>query len=324
MTERLNKATGTHRVCVAPMMELTHRHCRYFHRLLSRHVWLYTEMVTTGALLHGDARQHLMFNEEEHPVALQLGGNMPEALAACAKLGEKAGYDEINLNCGCPSARVAQGAFGACLMADAARVADCVRAMRNAVSIPITIKHRIGLDPLDNYAFVRDFVGVNAEAGCQTFIVHARCALLQGLSPKENREIPPLNYEMVYRLKRDFPNLEIIVNGGIKTSTQIAHHLMHLDGVMLGREAYYNPWQLASIDHDFYGAQPKPLQRTQVIEAIKTYATRQLAAGTTLGAIARPLIGLYHGLPGARRWRRTLSNSRRLSEGDLNIFDEAY
>src|SRR5712664_743369 len=215
------------RVSVAPMMDWTDRHCRSFHRILTRHTWLYTEMVTTGALLHGDVARHLDFNQEEHPVALQLGGSEPSDLAQCAKLGQQWGYDEINLNCGCPSERVQRGAFGACLMAEPALVADCVKAMRDAVTIDVTVKHRIGIDDVASYDFVRDFVGAVAQAGCDTFIVHARNAVLKGLSPKQNREVPPLKYDFAYRLKQDFPGLEIIVNGGVKTQAEIDLHLAH-------------------------------------------------------------------------------------------------
>ena len=234
------------RLSIAPMMDWTDRHCRYFHRLLSAKALLYTEMVTTGALIHGDVARHLDYHTQEHPVALQLGGSEPQDLAHCAKLGEQWGYDEINLNCGCPSERVQRGAFGACLMAEPLLVADCVKAMVDSVSLPVTVKHRIGIDKIDSYDFVRDFVGVVSLAGCSTFIVHARSAWLKGLSPKENREVPPLNYGMVYQLKKDFPDLTIAINGGITTHTQIAEQLQRLDGAMVGREAYHNPWSLAS------------------------------------------------------------------------------
>ncbi|MDH6594891.1 tRNA-dihydrouridine synthase A [Variovorax sp. TBS-050B] len=239
---------------VAPMMDWTDRHCRYLHRLLSRHALLYTEMVTTGALIHGDVPRHLRFNAEEHPVALQLGGSEPADLAHCAKLGEQWGYDEININCGCPSERVQRGAFGACLMAEPRLVADCVKAMVDAVAVPVTVKHRIGIDRIESYEFVRDFVGIVSEAGCRTFIVHARNAWLQGLSPKQNREIPPLRYELVHRLKHEFPHLDFALNGGIASNAQVHEHLRLLDGVMVGREAYHNPWWLAEWDAEFFGA----------------------------------------------------------------------
>ena len=239
------------RLSVAPMMDWTDRHCRYFHRLLTKNTLLYTEMVTTGALLHGDVPRHLDFNDEEHPVALQLGGSEPADLAHAAKLGAQWGYDEINLNCGCPSERVQRGAFGACLMAEPALVADCVKAMREAVTIPVTVKHRIGIDKTESYEFVRDFVGAIADAGCEVFIVHARNAWLQGLSPKQNREVPPLRYELVHRLKKEFPGLVIALNGGINTTGQMRNELDHVDGVMVGREAYHNPWLMAQWDAEF-------------------------------------------------------------------------
>jgi len=235
------------------MMDWTDRHCRYFHRLLSKHARLYTEMVTTGALRHGSVQRHLRFNAEEHPVALQLGGSDAADLAHAAKLGQEWGYDEINLNCGCPSDRVQRGAFGACLMNEPRTVADGVKAMLDVVDVPVTVKHRIGIDRVESYDFVRDFVGEVSEAGCKVFIVHARNAWLDGLSPKENREIPPLRYELAYQLKKDFPSLVIAVNGGIKTNEDIALHLQHADGVMVGRVAYYNPWLLGTWDATFFG-----------------------------------------------------------------------
>jgi tRNA-dihydrouridine synthase A len=303
-------------------MDWTDRHCRYFHRLISRHTWLYTEMVTTGALLYGDVARHLAFTAEEAPVALQLGGSEPDDLARAAKLGEQWGYDEINLNCGCPSERVQRGAFGACLMNEPALVADCVRAMRDVVSVPVTVKHRIGVDTVEDYSFVRDFVGTIAQAGCDVFIVHARNAILKGLSPKENREIPPLKYDYAYRLKREFPSLEIIVNGGIKTLDDVEQHLQHVDGVMLGREAYHNPFVLAEIDARFYGGEAAKT-REEIEAALIAYCATELARGTFLGAITRHALGLYRGVAGARGWRRVLSDNKRLAKGDLSIFEEA-
>jgi len=291
------------------MLDWTDRHCRYFHRLLTRNALLYTEMVTTGALLHGDVPRHLRFNAEEHPVALQLGGSEPADLARCATLGEQWGYDEINLNCGCPSERVQRGAFGACLMAEPNLVADCVKAMVDAVSIPVTVKHRIGIDRTESYDFVRDFVGAVSEAGCTTFIVHARNAWLKGLSPKENREVPPLRYELVHRLKQDFPRLTLVINGGITTSAQVAEQLRHLDGVMVGREAYHNPWWLASWDEAFYGAAPSALTRETVEAQMVEYMAREVAEqGLHWNSMARHMLGLRHGLPGARRWRQVWSD----------------
>jgi tRNA-dihydrouridine synthase A len=299
------------RVSVAPMMDWTDRHCRYFHRLLSRHALLYTEMVTTGALVHGDVPRHLDFNAEEHPVALQLGGSDPADLAHSARLGQQWGYQEINLNCGCPSERVQRGAFGACLMSEPTLVADCVKAMVDVVDVPVTVKHRIGIDKIESYEFVRDFVGTVSEAGCQVFIVHARNAWLQGLSPKENREIPPLRYELVHQLKRDFPRLTIAINGGFTTNAQVLEQLEVLDGVMLGREAYHNPWLLASWDEAFYGAQPQTLNRDDVEARMCDYMEREAAArGTPWSNIARHMLGLRNGLPGARRWRQVWSDHR--------------
>ena len=293
------------------MMDWTDRHCRYFHRLLSRHTLLYTEMVTTGALVHGDVPRHLDFHAEEHPVALQLGGSDPADLAHSAKLGQEWGYDEINLNCGCPSERVQRGAFGACLMAEPQLVADCVKAMVDVVDVPVTVKHRIGIDKTESYEFVRDFVGTVSEAGCEVFIVHARNAWLKGLSPKENREIPPLRYGLVHQLKHDFPHLTIAVNGGITTDTQIADQLQLVDGVMVGREAYHNPWVMASWDETFFGAAPNGLTREAVEAQMCDYMVRQAAAwGTSWSSVARHMLGLRNGLPGARRWRQVWSDHR--------------
>ncbi len=293
------------------MLDWTDRHCRYFHRLLTRHALLYTEMVTTGALIHGDVTRHLRYNDEEHPVALQLGGSEPADLAHCARLGEQWGYDEINLNCGCPSERVQRGAFGACLMAEPALVADCVKAMVDAVQVPVTVKHRIGIDRAEDYGFVRDFVGAVSEAGCRVFIVHARNAWLKGLSPKENRDIPPLRYESAYRLKADFPALTIVVNGGITTSEQVTAHLARVDGVMVGREAYHNPWWLSAWDGTFYGAESGLQTREQVEAQMVAYMEREAAAhGTPWPNVARHMLGLRHGLPGARRWRQVWSDHR--------------
>ena len=307
----LPMASSPWRLSVAPMMDWTDRHCRYFHRLLSRHALLYTEMVTTGALIHGDVARHLRFNAEEQPVALQLGGSEPADLAHCAKLGEQWGYEEINLNCGCPSERVQRGAFGACLMAEPQLVADCVKAMVDVVSVPVTVKHRIGIDKTESYEFVRDFVGTVSEAGCKVFTVHARNAWLKGLSPKENREVPPLRYELVYRLKREFPGLTIAVNGGITTGEQVGGQLDQLDGVMIGREAYHNPWWLASWDAEFFGAAASESTRESVEEQMVDYMAREAAAhGTPWSSIARHMLGLRHGLPGARRWRQVWSDHR--------------
>ncbi len=297
------------------MLDWTDRHCRYFHRLISRRTRLYTEMVTTGALLHGDVSRHLVFNAEEHPVALQLGGSEPEDLAACAKLAERWGYDEVNLNCGCPSERVQRGAFGACLMAEATLVADGIKAMQDVVSIPVTVKHRIGVNAVESYEFVRDFVGtVSAQGGCRVFIVHARNAWLHGLSPKENREIPPLRHELVHRLKRDFPELTIVINGGLGTLAQIDQQLTHVDGVMIGREAYHNPWLMASWDAHCFDAQAPAADRLSVERSMLAYMQRQTEAGVPWAHVARHMLGLWHGEPGARHWRRVWSDHRLKAE----------
>jgi tRNA-dihydrouridine synthase A len=285
-------------ISIAPMMDVTDRHCRFFLRQVSSRARLYTEMITTGALIHGNVERHLGFDSSEHPVALQLGGSEPDELAHCARLGEQYGYDEINLNIGCPSERVQRGAFGACLMAEPELVARCVRAIRSVVSKPVTVKHRIGIDKVEEYTFVRDFVGTVAEAGCTTFIVHARNAVLKGLSPKENREIPPLKYDYVYRLKRDFPQLQIVINGGITSMAQVEQHLKSVDGVMIGRAAYGNPWFLADAGKT----------RAEVVQAMYEYAKR----AESLRHVTRHMLGLYHGMPRARLWRQMLSDSERL------------
>jgi tRNA-dihydrouridine synthase A len=311
------------------MMDWTDRHCRVFHRQITRHTWLYTEMVTTGALIYGDVARHLDYSEVEHPVALQLGGSEPDDLAKCARLGEEWGYDEINLNCGCPSERVQKGAFGACLMNEAALVSDCVKAMRDAVTIDVTVKHRIGIDDVASYDFVRDFVGTIAEAGCRTFIVHARNAILKGLSPKENREIPPLKYDYAYRLKHDFPHLEIIVNGGIKTVEEIDLHLQQVDGVMLGREAYHNPYLMATFDARYYGDAAPVKSRAEIAQAMLPYIRDQLqryganGSGLRMNSITRHMLGLMTGVPGARQFRQILSDSRRLAAGDPRLLLDA-
>jgi tRNA-dihydrouridine synthase A len=295
------------------MMDWTDRHCRFFHRLITRRTRLYTEMVTSGALLHGDQPRHLDFDPAEHPVALQLGGSEPQDLAACATLAQRWGYDEVNLNCGCPSERVQRGAFGACLMAEPRLVRDCVAAMRDAVggALPVTVKHRIGIDKGESYDFVRDFVGTVAEAGCTVFIVHARNAWLKGLSPKENREVPPLRYEFVYRLKRDFPALTVVLNGGVSDAEQIAGHLQHVDGVMLGREAYHHPWSMSTWDERFLGTSVADATRESVEGAMVAYMEHEFARrGTQWPNIARHMMGLWNGVPGARRWRQVWSDHR--------------
>jgi len=306
------------------MMDWTDRHCRFFHRLLSRHTRLYTEMVTTGALLHGSVERHLRFNAEEHPVALQLGGSEAADLAHAARLGAQWGYEEINLNCGCPSERVQRGAFGACLMNEPALVADCVKAMVDAVSLPVTVKHRIGIDKNEDYGFVRDFVGTVSEAGCAVFMVHARNAWLQGLSPKENREIPPLRYALAYQLKRDFPSLTIVVNGGITQDAQIQAHLAQVDGVMIGREAYYQPWLLSAWDTLYFNAAPQTLSREAVEEAMVDYMERAFAEDACPWyAIARHMLGLYHGQRGGRLWRQVWSDHKRKPDSPRAVWQAA-
>jgi len=295
------------RLSVAPMLDWTDRHCRYFLRLITRRTLLYTEMVTTGALIHGDLDRHLRFDPAEHPLALQLGGADPRELARCAGLGQEWGYDEINLNCGCPSDRVRHGRFGACLMAEPALVADCVAAMKAAVAIPVTVKSRIGIDERDSYEELAAFVAALAGAGCDGLIVHARKAWLQGLSPRENREVPPLRYDLVARLKADFPGLPIAINGGVRTLDAAAGLLGRLDGVMIGRAAYEDPWVLAGADRLIYGETTPHPTRHRVLEAFLPYVERELADGVPLGAMSRHILGLFHGQPGARAWRRYIS-----------------
>jgi tRNA-dihydrouridine synthase A len=310
------------RLSVAPMMEWTDRHCRYFHRLIAPRARLYTEMITTGALLHGDVARHLDFNAEEHPVALQLGGSEPVDLAACARLGQRWGYDEINLNCGCPSPRVQRGAFGACLMAEPLLVRDCVAAMRQAVTLPVTVKHRIGIDHIENYGFVRDFVGTVAEGGCHVFIVHARNAWLDGLSPKRNREVPPLCHDTVARLKRDFPAWTFVLNGGLGEPAQLRMELARVDGVMIGRAAYHDPWRLREWETLAFGSQSTETSRDDVEEAMVRYMTDQAQRhGTPWVAVARHMMGLRHGEPGARHWRQVWSDYRLrpLSAGEVML-----
>ena len=306
------------------MMDWSDHHCRYFWRLLSKEALLYTEMVTTGALIHGDRERFLHFNAEEHPVALQLGGSDPADLARCASWAQEWGYDEVNLNCGCPSDRVQSGMFGACLMAKPALVADCVRAMRDACEIPVTIKHRIGIDDMEHYEQLTGFIEPIAAAGCDVFIVHARKAWLQGLSPKQNREIPPLNYPWVYQLKQDFPHLKIIINGGIQTLEDAAKHLEHVDGVMIGREAYQNPWMLAQADSQLYGLDNPATSRDDVIAGLLPYVERQLARGAHLNHITRHILGLYQGVPGARKFRRHLSENAYGKEAGLEVLTSAF
>ena len=303
------------------MMDWTDRHCRYFHRLLSPHALLYTEMVTAPAVLHGDRERLLGFDPSEHPVALQLGGAEPGQLAAASRVGESLGYDEINLNVGCPSDRVQSGRFGACLMREPALVADCIASMRAAVSIPVTMKCRLGVDEQDEYADLERFVETVRATGCTVFIVHARKAWLEGLSPKENREIPPLNYERVYRLKREFPELTIVINGGIAGVAATREHLRHVDGVMLGRTAYHEPYRLAEIEHAMF-AEPLP-DRDDVLLQLRPYVEAHLARGDRLQHISRHILGLYQGLPGARAYRRLLSERAHEAHAGYEVIEQA-
>ncbi len=317
------RATLDRRLCVAPMLDWTTRHCRYFLRLLSRRTLLYTEMVTSAALLRGDAARHLAHEQAERPLALQLGGADPRALAACAALGEGHGFDEINLNVGCPSDRVQAGRFGVRLMTEPALVAECVGAMRAQVRIPVTVKTRIGVDEHDSYAFLAAFVAHLRDAGCDALIVHARKAWLQGLSPKDNRTIPPLVHARVHRLKRDFPDLPIVINGGITTLEDAAAQLRLVDGVMIGRRICHDPWLLAGADRRIFGAGTPVPSRAAVLDAYRRYAERQLDAGASLPALTRHLLGLFQGRPGARRWRRSLSGEALRAGAGAEVLDAA-
>jgi tRNA-dihydrouridine synthase A len=309
------------RLSIAPMLDWTDRHFRYLLRLITRHTLLYTEMVTTGALIHGDQRRFLRFNPGEHPLALQLGGSDPVEMARCARIGAEWGYDEINMNVGCPSDRVQSGRFGACLMAEPALVADCVTAMKDVVGLPVTVKTRIGIDDRDSYGELVDFVGAMERARCDALIVHARKAWLNGLSPRENRDVPPLRHDVVTQLKRDFPHLSISINGGIKTLAEATGFLAHLDGVMIGREAYHNPWILAEADRVIFGDLDTPMRKRQdVLEAFLIYAETQLSAGVPLTSMSRHLLGLFQGQPGARAWRRQISEQAHRSGAGLEVF----
>ncbi|NYT70229.1 tRNA-U16,U17-dihydrouridine synthase [Pusillimonas noertemannii] len=305
------------------MIDVTDRHCRYFHRLLAPRARLYTEMITTGALLHGDVARHLDFHEAEQPVALQLGGSDPEALAYSARLGQQWGYDEINLNCGCPSDRVQRGAFGACLMAEPALVADCVKAMQDAVSVPVTVKHRLGLDYDESYDFVRDFVGTLYQAGCRVFVVHARNAVLKGLSPKDNREIPPLRYDAARRLKADFPDCTVVLNGGIAQADDARRQLEDFDGVMLGRAAWHNPGVLSELSRLLEPGIELP-EPGQIVHAMTEYAHGQVERGVPLRMVVKPMLGWMNGRPGSRHWRRTLSDATLLNTNDPQVLEKAW
>ncbi len=305
------------------MMDWTDRYCRYFHRLLSRNTLLYTEMVTTGALIYGDVEHHLQFHSIEHPIALQLGGSDPKALARSVQIANPYHYDEVNLNCGCPSDRVQSGKFGAVLMKDPKLVAQCFESMQEVTETPVTIKHRIGVDDQEGYQPLCDFVGTIANAGCKTFIVHARKAWLQGLSPKQNREVPPLEYEHVFQLKRDFPHLEIIINGGISTLEQTQELLASVDGVMMGREAYHNPYILAEVDQKIYNdKQPIP-SRVQVLEKFSRIIEKELSKGIKLSHMTRHILGLYQGVPGARKFRRYISENAHRRDAGIDVLYQA-
>lgn len=311
------------RFSVAPMLDWTDRHCRYFHRLMSKEALLYTEMVTTGAIIHGKG-DFLAYNEEEHPLALQLGGSNSIDLARCAKLAQERGYDEINLNVGCPSDRVQNGMFGACLMGEAELVAQCVTAMRDVVDIPVTVKTRIGIDDQDSYEFLKDFIHVVSEkGGCDNFTIHARKAWLSGLSPKENREIPPLDYPRVYQLKQDFAHLTMAINGGIKTFEEMEAHLKHMDGVMVGREAYQSPYLMAEVDQRLFGSERPVMKRREVVEAMYPYIEKQLANGSYLGHITRHMLGLFQSMPGARQWRRHISENAHKPGAGIEVVQQA-
>ncbi|MEC9255519.1 MAG: tRNA dihydrouridine(20/20a) synthase DusA [Pseudomonadota bacterium] len=311
------------RFSTAPMMDWSDKHCRYFWRQLTKDTLLYTEMVTTGALIHGNRDRFLEYNDIEHPIALQLGGSNPSELATCSRYAEEWGYDEVNLNVGCPSDRVQNNMIGACLMAHPQLVADCIKAMQDSTSIDVTIKHRIGIDDQDSYEHMRDFVATVAETGCKTFIVHARKAILQGLSPKENREVPPLRYDDVYRLKQEFPDLEIIINGGIKTHKQIAEIMPHVDGVMLGREAYQNPSVLIDADELYFGKPANTESAKDAVRALYPYIETLLAKGAPLHYVSRHILGLFNGQRGARLFRRYLSERAHLRESGIQVLEEA-
>lgn len=311
------------RFCVAPMMDWTTPHFRYLARILSKRALLYTEMVTTGALIHGDTERFLRHDPAEYPLALQLGGSDARELAHCARLAEQFGFDEVNLNVGCPSDRVQNNMIGACLMAHPEKVAEGVAAMIDATRLPVTVKHRIGIDGRESWDDLCQFIETVSGAGCRTFIVHARIAILDGLSPKENREIPPLKYDWVYRLKERYPDLEIVINGGIKTFEECHHHLAHTDGVMLGREAYHNPWLLAGVDQAFFGDEPPVTSRHEALRAMYPFIERELARGVYLGHISRHLLGLFHGVPGGRQFRRYISENAHKPGANLDVIRTA-
>ncbi len=310
------------KLCVAPMMDWTDRHCRYFHRLLAPSALLYTEMVTTGAVLHGDRNRLLGFHEAEHPVALQLGGSDPMDLANCAKIAEEMGYDEVNLNVGCPSDRVQKGRFGACLMLEPELVRNCLAAMIDAVEIPVTIKSRLGVDDHYSYEYFRDFIGMAMQSGCRVLLAHARKALLSGLSPKQNREVPPLHHDWIYRLKQQIPELEIIINGGVDSLKSAQTHLQQVDGVMLGRAAYQNPWVLAECEQAFGNGKPLP-ERAEIVRQLNDYLEYLVSVDEPVKRITRHVLGLFQGQPGAKIWRRFLSQNAHIDDTNREIFQQA-
>lgn len=318
-----HRADAPWRLSVAPMIDVTDRHCRFFHRLLAPKALLYTEMITTGALIYGDIARHLRFNEQEHPVALQLGGSEPHELAHCARLGQEWGYDEINLNCGCPSERVQKGSFGACLMAEPKLVADCMKAMQDAVDLPVTVKHRLGLDYDESYAFVRDFVGEIYHTGCRVFVTHARNAVLKGLSPKDNREIPPLRYDVVARLKRDFPDALFILNGGLNDVWQMQARANEFDGVMIGRAAWHEPYLLREASQLLW-PDVEVLSNEAIVESMMAYVSQELENGVPMRLLVKPMLGLVNGQKGSRLWRRTLSDHRLLANNDPALLKQAF
>ncbi len=321
-TDKASKYASS-RLSVAPMLDWTDRHCRYFHRLMTSQTLLYTEMVTTGAIIHGKG-DFLAYNQEEHPVALQLGGSNPVDLAHCAKLAQERGYDEINLNVGCPSDRVQNGRFGACLMAEPQLVADCVAAMKEVVDVPVTVKTRIGIDDQDSYEFLTDFISIVSEkGGCEQFTIHARKAWLSGLSPKENREIPPLDYNRAYQIKKDFSHLNIAINGGVKSLEEAKLHLAHLDGVMIGREAYQSPYILAEVDQQIFGLDAPVKKRSEVIFEMFPYIEQQLSQGAYLGHITRHMLGMFQSMPGARQWRRHISENAHKAGAGIEVVEAA-
>lgn len=310
------------RLSIAPMMDWTDRHCRYFHRLLAPSALLYTEMVTTGAILHGDRDRLLAYNPEEHPVALQLGGSEPEDLAACALIAGERGYDEVNLNVGCPSDRVQRGRFGACLMKEPALVRDCLAAMREVVAVPVTIKTRLGVDELYDYGYFRDFVGAVLESGIDTVIAHARRAWLSGLSPKQNRDVPPLDFDWVYRLKRELPDCTVVINGGVDSLDVVHTHLAQVDGVMIGRAAYHDPWFLAQCQEALADG-GQPARRENVVEPMSAYIAARVAEGIPVKHVTRHVLGLFQGRPGAKVWRRYLSEHAHVDDHNAEILDQA-